>query len=143
MVRQFISKSIGNPTDAIVIRGRENVPAGDSFAWWTCHFEYRSNLTNELFLLSDLQNKYQLGFGQRELWDLISKYYITEEVYVMNVNHPKFFKTNSYRKNFNNGNDCDSCQNQYLYGQYGDVTGCHRYDDGLECEFFEVFDSED
>lgn len=41
---------------------------------------------------------------------------------------------------YNQGNDCDACENQYLCGQYGDATGCHRKDKGLECEFIESGD---
>jgi hypothetical protein len=90
MLRQFISKAIGKPTDAIIIRGRENVPIGDDFAWWSCHYEYRNIKNVETYTLEELQEKYQLGFGQQELWDIIEQNYTTEEVYVMNVNHPKY-----------------------------------------------------
>lgn len=38
---------------------------------------------------------------------------------------------------YNKGNDCDTCQNQYLCGTYGDAVGCKRKDDGLDCEFVE------
>lgn len=85
----FISKAIGKPTNERIVRGRENVPKGDDFAWWSCHYEYKNKKTGEIYNLEDLQNKYKLGFAQRELWDIIERDYITEDVYVMNVNHPK------------------------------------------------------
>lgn len=42
-----------------------------------------------------------------------------------------------YTEYFNQGNDCDCCENQYLCGEYGTVTACHRADTGLSCEFVE------
>ena len=79
-----------NQLEAKVVRGRENVPAGDNFAWWSCHFEYRSKDTCEAFILEQLQEKYSLGFGQQELWNIIERDYTAEEVYVKNVNHPNY-----------------------------------------------------
>lgn len=89
MSRPFIANAIGKPTDATVIRGRENVPTGDDFAWWSCHYEYRHGKTGETYRLEDLQNKYHMGFGQAELWQIIDREYESEEVYVMSVNHPR------------------------------------------------------
>ncbi len=88
MTKQFISKPIGKPTDARIIRGRDNVPVGDNFAWWTCVYVYINRESKEEYKLEQLQEKYNLGFGQRELWDIIEKNYDTVEDYIMNVNHP-------------------------------------------------------
>jgi hypothetical protein len=43
-----------------------------------------------------------------------------------------------YSQHYNKGNDCDTCQNQYICGVYGDALGCKRQDEGLECEFVET-----
>lgn len=45
-----------------------------------------------------------------------------------------------YSQNYNKGNDCDACQNQYLCGRDGDATGCKRFDDELDCEYIESVD---
>lgn len=87
---KFIAKAIGELTNNKIVRGRENVPKGDDFSWWSCHFEYRNRNTSEAYTLEELQDKYELGFGQKELWDFIECEYNTEEVYVMNVNHPRY-----------------------------------------------------
>lgn len=76
--------------DRITIRGRENVPAGDNFAWWPCHYEYISRETGEAYTLEELQEKYHLGFCDSRLWRIIEKDYHGEEVYVMSVKHPKY-----------------------------------------------------
>lgn len=44
------------------------------------HYEYRNNKTGEVLRLEDLQEKYSLGFAQKELWDIIETNYTTEEV---------------------------------------------------------------
>jgi len=48
----------------------------------------------------------------------------------------------NYNEYYNKGNDCDVCKNQYVCGEYGDATGCSRYDEGLECEFVKVDEEE-
>lgn len=40
-----------------------------------------------------------------------------------------------YNNYFNKGNDCDSCENQYLSGNDGDAIGCKCSDSGIECCF--------
>lgn len=95
MNNKWIPPAIGNTTNPKIIRGRENVPTGDNFAWWSCHYEYRNKNTNEVFRLEGLQEKYNLGFLQRELWDIIEHEYISEEVYIMSVNHPKYDKNDN------------------------------------------------
>jgi hypothetical protein len=92
MIKQWIPKAIGQLTDVRIIRGRENVPTGDDFAWWSMHYEYKNIKTCEDFTLEQLQDKYNLGFAQKKLWDIIERDYTTEEVYVKNVNHPKYDK---------------------------------------------------
>jgi hypothetical protein len=42
-----------------------------------------------------------------------------------------------YSGYYNKGNDCDTCENQYLCGAFGDATGCKLFDEGRECEFVE------
>lgn len=86
----WLPTAIGKPTNAKVVRGRENVPVGDDFAWWSCHFEYRSKNICEAFTLEQLQEKYNLGFGQQKLWNIIERNYTAEEVYVRNINHPYY-----------------------------------------------------
>lgn len=90
MINQWIPKAIGQPTNVRIIRGRENVPTGDDFAWWSMHYEYKNIKTCEEFTLEQLQDKYNLGFAQKKLWDIIERDYTTEEVYIMNVNHPRY-----------------------------------------------------
>lgn len=87
-----IINAIGEPTEATTVRGRQNVPAGENFAWWTCKMEYRHNLTNELYSLEELQCKYELGFAEKRLWNIIEREYTIGEIYVMNVNHPRYEK---------------------------------------------------
>lgn len=41
-------------------------------------------------------------------------------------------------ENFNKGNDCDCCENQYLCGIDGDCVACHRADENKECNFVPV-----
>lgn len=89
MTRQFISSAIGSSTDARSVRGRENVPAGDSFAWWSCIYIYINRISKKEYRLEQLQKKYHLGFAEEELWDVIEKEYDMVEEYIMNVNHPK------------------------------------------------------
>lgn len=92
MKNQWIPKAVGQPTNARIIRGRENVPIGDDFAWWSMHYEHINKKTGKAFTLEQLQEKYNVGFAQKELWDIIERDYTTEEVYIMNVNHPKYDK---------------------------------------------------
>ena len=94
MSRNFISSPVGEPTAATRIVGRENVPRGDNFAWWSCHYEYIHRVTKEIYRLEDLQNKYKMGFGQAELWEIIDREYTSIEVYVMSVNHPRYNQEN-------------------------------------------------
>lgn len=68
-----------------IIRGRENVPKNDDFAWWSCHYEYKNKKTNKSYRLEELQNKYKLGFAEKKLWNIIERYYIAEEVYVIEL----------------------------------------------------------
>ena len=42
-----------------------------------------------------------------------------------------------YTEEYNQGNDCDACENQYYIGRDGDGTACRRADLGLSCEFVE------
>ena len=91
-MNKWISKSIEQPMNAKSVRRCENVPAGDDFAWWSEHYEYRSVKTCETFTLEQLQEKYNLGFAQEKLWDIIERNYTMEEIYVMNINHPKYDK---------------------------------------------------
>lgn len=92
--RQFITSPIGEPTDLTIIRGRQNVPVGDCFSWWSCHYEYKNIKTGETFTIEGLQNKYQLGFLEKELWNIIERNYLTEEIYIMSCNHPRSIKRN-------------------------------------------------
>jgi len=89
MATQFIASAIGRPTNATVIRGRENVPSGDDFSWWTSVSTYINRKTKEECTLVQLQCKYEMGFAQKELWDIIEKEYSISNDYIMNVNHPK------------------------------------------------------
>lgn len=73
-----------------IIIGRENIPAKDDLSWWSMHYKYRNKKTGKMFRLEDLQEKYNLGFSQKELWNIIEFEYKTEEVYIMNINHPKY-----------------------------------------------------
>ena len=90
MVREFITKAIGKSTNATIIRGRKNVPSGDDFKWWTSISVYVNRVTKEEYILEQLQGKYEMGFGQRELWNIIEKEYDIFDDYIMNVNHPKY-----------------------------------------------------
>lgn len=47
---------------------------------------------------------------------------------------PNVEKQKDYSQ-FNKGNDCDFCENQYWWGLDGDKTGCRKYDEGKECEY--------
>ncbi len=90
MKGQFISSPIGKTTDAKIIRGRENVPVGDNFGWWTCVYVYINRKSKEEYMLEQLQEKYSLGFGQHELWNIIEKEYDAVEDYIMSVNHLRY-----------------------------------------------------
>lgn len=39
---------------------------------------------------------------------------------------------------FNDGNDCDTCEHQYMSGTDGTVECCKRRDFGLKCEYKEI-----
>lgn len=75
-----------------IIKGRENIPDGDNFSWWSMHYEYINKETGRVFRLEELQEHYNLGFAQKELWDIIELEYKTKQVYIMNVNHPNYSK---------------------------------------------------
>lgn len=47
-----------------------------------------------------------------------------------------------WNKFYNKGNDCDSCENQYLYGRDGDAFGCRCYEEGEECNYSELAENE-
>ena len=47
----------------------------------------------------------------------------------------------NYNRYYNKGNDCDVCKHQYICGRDGDVVGCSRGDEGLDCEFIELYES--
>ena len=91
-MKQWIPHAIGKPTNATKIRGRENVPVGDKFDWWSCKYVYIDRITKKEYYLEDLCNKYKMGFGQSELWDIIEKGYDCESDYIMNINHPRYDK---------------------------------------------------
>lgn len=74
--------------DKIKVYGRENVPKTDKFAWWSCDYEYIGK-DGTYNTLEDLQEKYNLGFADKKLWDIIEENYKTVECYTMNVNHPE------------------------------------------------------
>lgn len=40
-----------------------------------------------------------------------------------------------YSHYYNKGNDCDYCENQYLYGKDGDMLGCHCRDNNTDCHY--------
>lgn len=44
----------------------------------------------------------------------------------------------SFNKYYNKGNDCDTCENQYPCGKYGDAVGCRCQDANKECAFIPV-----
>ena len=46
-------------------------------------------------------------------------------------------KNEDYNKYYNKGNDCDTCENQYLCGIDGDKLGCKCQDEGEECNYQE------
>jgi len=48
MAKQWIPTSIGKSINSKIIRGRVNVPIGDSFAWWSCHYEYKNNKSDDI-----------------------------------------------------------------------------------------------
>lgn len=89
MAKEFIASAIGKPTNARRVRGRENVPKGDNFAWWSCVYIYINRKTKEEYTLEQLQCKYEMGFAQQELWEIIEAEYDSVEDYIMNVNHPR------------------------------------------------------
>lgn len=39
--------------------------------------------------------------------------------------------------NYNKGNNCDTCKNQYLCGYYGDALSCKCIDNGRKCHYEE------
>lgn len=90
MCNEWIPSAIGSPTDETTLVGRHKVPAGDCFSHWTCRYKYRCSKTKNVYSLGDLQNKYELGFGDQRLWDIIECEYSTEVHYIMNVNHPRY-----------------------------------------------------
>lgn len=47
-----------------------------------------------------------------------------------------------FEKQYNKGNDCDCCVNQYYTGRDGTVTGCKRALEGLDCDFREIQDNQ-
>lgn len=42
---------------------------------------------------------------------------------------------------YNQGHDCDCCENHYLCGRDGDSYGCRRQDEELKCQFIRIDES--
>ncbi|MGN9163231.1 hypothetical protein [Clostridium sulfidigenes] len=56
------------------------------------HYEYRNKKTGEVLRLEDLQEKYNLGFAQKELWDIVEANYTTKEVHTTCVEEGILFE---------------------------------------------------
>ena len=92
MTRPWIPEPIGPASDATVIRGRENVPKGDLFCWWTMHYEYVEKVTGEAYRMPDLQRRYGIGFMDPRMDEILKTDYEPEgvQVYTMNICHPRY-----------------------------------------------------
>ena len=79
---------IGEPTNATRIIGRENVPKGDKFSWWSSHSEYIDD-DGESLTIEAFQDKHDIHW--RGAWDIIVEQNLEMiDVYDMNVNHPRY-----------------------------------------------------
>ena len=88
MNENWMPFAIGKPTDATRIVGRENVPKGDDFGWWSCHSEYL-DIDGEYLTIEELQDKHEVHW--QRAWEIIEGNHLkTINVYVMNVNHPRY-----------------------------------------------------
>lgn len=47
-------------------------------------------------------------------------------------------ESKKYEEFFNKGNDCDTCEHQYMTGRDGTVSACWMKDFGRECEYKEI-----
>lgn len=75
--------------DKIKVYGSENINATDKHNWWNFDYEYIGK-DGIYHTLEELQEKYNLGFADKRLWDLIDENYKTVECFTMNRNHPEY-----------------------------------------------------
>jgi len=61
-----------------------------------------------------------------------------QNVYDTILSYMGKFTQNINCKNYNNGNDCDCCENQYLCVDDGDAVGCRCADAGDKCTFIQL-----
>jgi len=47
-------------------------------------------------------------------------------------------ESKKYEEFFNRGNDCDTCEHQYMTGRDGTVSACRMADFDRECEYKEI-----